>query len=155
MSDCPGHYSHLELALEIINPCFLRDVEDIAQKLCFECSQLLIKFSSHKVQKIMSESSAIQRKAMMQDLFKCQILSCPHCNAAVHKVKLDNGYLSRSGTHVHASTIKKIFSKMRDSDIDLLGFNSKFSRPQDMIMGVLLIPPPSVRPTVITDDSCR
>ena len=47
--------------------------------------------------------------------------------------------------------IEKIFKKISDEDVNFMGFNSKFSRPEWMICKVLAIPPPTVRPSVKHD----
>ena len=49
----------------------------------------------------------------------------------------------------------QIFKRITDNDCELLGFSSKYSRPEWMICTVLPVPPPSVRPSVRQDNNQR
>jgi len=46
----------------------------------------------------------------------------------------------------------EIFKKIDDSDYELMGFNSKYSRPESMIFRYFPISPPAVRPSVKLDN---
>ena len=48
-----------------------------------------------------------------------------------------------------------IFSKISDQDIEFLGFNPKYARPEWMIIQNLAVCPPQVRPSVSVDSSLR
>lgn len=49
----------------------------------------------------------------------------------------------------------EILRRISDEDCITLGFNPKFSRPEWMILTVLPVPPPPVRPSVMMDSSSR
>ena len=49
----------------------------------------------------------------------------------------------------------RIFQKISDEDIELLGLSPKYSRPEWMIINTLAIPPPSIRPSVRQDNNQR
>lgn len=49
----------------------------------------------------------------------------------------------------------QIFKKIKDEDVNYLGFSSTFSRPEWMIITSLAVPPPSVRPSVRQADNQR
>ena len=49
----------------------------------------------------------------------------------------------------------KILSKISDEDVNFMGFNSTFSRPEWMVCQVLAIPPPAIRPSVKHDAQQR
>ena len=51
--------------------------------------------------------------------------------------------------------ILEIFAKIDDDDIEMLGFNKKYSMPQWMIIQNLAVCPPQVRPSVSVDSSLR
>ena len=48
-----------------------------------------------------------------------------------------------------------VLKRISDEDCQLLGFNPKYARPDWMILQVLPIPPPPVRPSVMMDASSR
>lgn len=48
-----------------------------------------------------------------------------------------------------AAKVYEVFKKISDEDVLRLGFNPAYARPEWMVVSVLPIPPPHVRPTVI------
>lgn len=48
-----------------------------------------------------------------------------------------------------------VLKRISDEDCMLLGLNPKYARPDWMILQVLPIPPPPVRPSVMMDTSAR
>ena len=56
---------------------------------------------------------------------------------------------------VTAEKAHEILRRMSDEDCEALGFNVKFSRPDWMILTVLPVPPPPVRPSVMMDSAAR
>ncbi|KAG6556309.1 hypothetical protein Mapa_002251 [Marchantia paleacea] len=54
-----------------------------------------------------------------------------------------------------AEKILSILKRISDEEITLLGLNPKFARPEWLILQVLPIPPPPVRPSVMMDSSAR
>ncbi|KAK4393292.1 DNA-directed RNA polymerase II subunit RPB1 [Sesamum angolense] len=54
-----------------------------------------------------------------------------------------------------AEKVLSILKRITDEDCQLLGLNPKFARPDWMILQVLPIPPPPVRPSVMMDTSSR
>jgi len=51
--------------------------------------------------------------------------------------------------------VLQIFSKISDQDLEFLGFNPKYARPEWMIIQNLAVCPPQVRPSVSVDSSLR
>jgi DNA-directed RNA polymerase II subunit RPB1 len=54
-----------------------------------------------------------------------------------------------------ADRVLSVLKRISDADCQLLGFNPKFARPDWMILEVLPIPPPPVRPSVMMDATSR
>ncbi|KAL0450353.1 UNVERIFIED_CONTAM: DNA-directed RNA polymerase II subunit RPB1 [Sesamum latifolium] len=54
-----------------------------------------------------------------------------------------------------AEKVLSILKRITDEDCQLLGLNPKYARPDWMILQVLPIPPPPVRPSVMMDTSSR
>ncbi|XP_058185181.1 DNA-directed RNA polymerase II subunit RPB1-like isoform X2 [Rhododendron vialii] len=54
-----------------------------------------------------------------------------------------------------AKTVLEVLSRISDEDSELLGLNPLYVRPDWMILQVLPIPPPPVRPSVVMDGSSR
>ena len=56
---------------------------------------------------------------------------------------------------ITAEKAHEILKRISDEDSEALGFNPKYARPDWMIMTVLPVPPPPVRPSVMMDSSAR
>jgi DNA-directed RNA polymerase II subunit RPB1 len=54
-----------------------------------------------------------------------------------------------------AERVLSVLKRISDEDCQLLGLNPKYARPDWMILQVLPIPPPPVRPSVMMDTSSR
>lgn len=54
-----------------------------------------------------------------------------------------------------AEACYKILSQISDEDCRALGFDTRFTRPDWLLVSVLPVPPPPVRPSVMMDSSAR
>lgn len=52
---------------------------------------------------------------------------------------------------ITASEVYIVFKKMVDTDLALLGLSEAYARPEWMILTVLPVPPPPVRPSIAVD----
>lgn len=59
------------------------------------------------------------------------------------------------GDLLNALKVLSVLKRISDEDCQLLGLNPKYARPDWMILQVLPIPPPPVRPSVMMDTSSR
>ena len=67
----------------------------------------------------------------------------------------DNNENEAAIKEISPSEVLRIFSKIPENEIELLGFNPKYSRPEWMIIQNLAVCPPQVRPSVSVDSSLR
>ena len=57
--------------------------------------------------------------------------------------------------YLSADKVLNIFKKISDDDCVALGMNPQFSRPDWMILTILPVPPPPVRPSIMMDSMLR
>lgn len=57
--------------------------------------------------------------------------------------------------YLSAEKVLNIFKKISDEDCIALGMNPQFSRPDWMILTILPVPPPPVRPSIMMDSMLR
>jgi len=54
-----------------------------------------------------------------------------------------------------AEDVLRIFQRISEEEMELMGFNPEWNRPEWMICSVLPVPPPSVRPSIIEESGQR
>ncbi len=54
-----------------------------------------------------------------------------------------------------AEDVLRIFKRISEEDMEVMGFNPKWNRPEWMICTVLPVPPPAVRPSIIEENGQR
>lgn len=72
MTECPGHFGHLELAKPVYHPGFLVQTIKVLRCVCFYCSKLLVSPTNSKIKDIVTKSKGQPRKRMahVYDLIK-------------------------------------------------------------------------------------
>mmetsp|Transcript_21791 Transcript_21791/g.51688 ORF Transcript_21791/g.51688 Transcript_21791/m.51688 type:complete len:1361 (+) Transcript_21791:193-4275(+) len=161
-NDCPGHFGHLELCRPVYHIGFLNTVQKLLRAVCCNCSRLLAPEDDDRI-------IALQRKRAerrMADVVRvCQSykvcseeFGCGHVQPST--VRRDSPpelqfifEFKEKGTVkekqvVDALRAHQIFSKISDAHCQLLGLDPTNCRPEWLLVKVLPIPPPHVRPGV-------
>lgn len=165
-----GNFGHLILA----KPCFHQEFHDMVRQICnlicLKCANLRysiqIKEDKKSKLKVLTRSS---RFSYLTDTVKKQGNECSYCGESLPKVLKDNTailglkaqYLNKDGDkgskgkteyRLTAEYIFKLFKRISDDDAVLMGLNPEMTRPEWLIITVLPIPPPSVRPSVTAEN---
>jgi DNA-directed RNA polymerase beta' subunit len=201
--DDHGNFGHLQLAMPVYNPLFVRQVTDVMRAVCPNCSSLRQPEGIDAYTLVANVRPKDRLKLLLDHVAKT--VNCKQCGSPLPNVVADKSRLfglalqyktktSKSGSASKVSKAKlevnsvepseqssvttkpatavamtasnapeskqpvlpdfvhKVLSRITDQDCETLGMNPKTSRPEWMIFTVLPICPPSVRPTVITDD---
>lgn len=56
---------------------------------------------------------------------------------------------------ISAEDVLRIFQRISEKDMEMLGFNPQWNKPEWMICTVLPVPPPAVRPSIIEENGRR
>ena len=179
---CPGYFGKIDLALPVFNNHFISYVEKILKCVCFRCSNLLLDKSDPNVLKELEGKKGSNRFATCITLssknkkcsynnpcFVLQPTKYVRLNGAA-SIKDKNNiiqiYAEFSQNALKDNKVLKqqnltplicyqILKKIKDEDVDFLGFSHIYSRPEWMIITSLAVPPPSVRPSVRQSDNQR
>ncbi len=164
--NCPGHFGHIELARPVIHPEFAKYIHTLLRATCRRCGRLLLQpdkieknrkrmeaLGKHWIMLKYRFAEAIQKEA-------ASINSCPHCRAPQYKIKFEKPYIfyeERDGILVKLSSaeIRERLERIPDEDLELLGFNPKDARPEWMVLRVLPVVPPAVRPSITLESGDR
>lgn len=172
-NDCPGHFGHTVLAEPVFHYGFLNTLKSILQCVCLQCSKLLIEKSDTLYKKMLNKKPE-QRFKEIKIITKSANY-CYNCGTPVGTIKKEEKESTASirlilereiGTQMVddktgdvIDTVKKtlkiltprdcqnILRNLSDVDCFILGFNSKISRPEDLIIEQFPIPPVIIRPT--------
>ena len=180
--DDPGHFGHIELAHPVFHIGFWNEILSVLRCFCFGCSHRLFAIEDdvryRDIQKI--ENNKKKLHAMM---LICRSSGkgkqCEGCGMRQPKyqrkglqlmVEFPEGaegeggnadmiaQVSASGdrkTNLSATVVEQIFKKISDEDCRRIGLDPTFARPDWMLVKVLPVPPPHVRPSVSMDSVRR
>lgn len=164
---CPGHPGNLELSYPMFHIGYVDSVLRTLRCTCFFCSRLCATTDE------LSQTRDLQGKARLLSLHTMVRgrKRCVHCdmvrptyNRTPLGIKVewpDNMEWSCDeekefcNVPFTAREALSILHHMTDEDITSLGFDLKTSRPEDMILQNLVVPPPIIRPAVYTSEGSR
>lgn len=195
MSDCPGHFGHIELARPVYHIGFIKKVKKILESVCFHCGKLkadvetdplfasVVNSTSTKTaysrlrrfhgtwqvcsKKLVCEADPVKEEdefgGIEEDL-PVGHGGCGHTQPVYRREGLkmyvswkkgkeddeeEGSKLSQADKRpLPASEALQILKKISDDDIELMGLSKLEARPEWMILTVLPVAPPPVRPGV-------
>jgi len=168
---CPGHFGHFRLARPVYYIQFLPFILNILSCICIRCSKLRVdkNYRSHFLKR-KGEVRWREVLAASKEIHRCGQETEDGCGAlqptrfvreGIARIMAewdDDASGSRSGKQTQILEVEyvlRLFRKILDEDVDFIGLNRFWCRPDWMICTVLPIPPPQVRPSVIQDNNQR
>ena len=180
---CPGHFGKIELALPFFNINTIDIVKKILKCVCIRCSNLLVdknnpnllmklknKENGDRFSVIYNESTKIKKCQHNSPCFKLQpnkyekVLAdkiitndtpiAIFADINSEAIKTDEPMVNNK-VKIKPIDCYNIFKRISNDDCEFLGFNHKLCRPEWLILSVLPVPPPCVRPAAIHDNDLR
>ena len=174
-TECPGHFGHIELAKPMYHLSQLNNTLKCLRCMCFSCSVILgnsppppdaadkLEGVPRKLEAAFKKKNPAQRLRNVMEIAKTQ-KHCWACSAAQPSMKRDGLTIQvefKEATEEHEATkmelsaerAHRILKGISDADCMKLGFNPTFCRPDWMIITVLPVPPPQVRPSIRMADT--
>ena len=178
---CPGHFGHIKLAKPVFHAMFFDITRKILKCVCYRCSKTLISSNTtnpdmkNDIQKIMnikdnqSRWNAYFKLCSTNTKIKCcgddGSIGCGARQPSkynkdgpmkiVAEWKDKNEENSKTSLEFTAEDVLRVFKRISEEDMELMGFNPKWNRPEWMICTVLPVPPPAVRPSIIEENGQR
>ena len=170
---CPGHFGHYKLARPVYFIQFFPYVLNVLNCVCVRCSKLLIDKELHKA--VLKRRGEARWRAVLNlcsNIARCGQDTEDGCGAVQPDRYTRDGIARITAEWVNSLTaagqekekvtqvleveyVLRLFRRITDEDVDFLGLNRYWCRPDWMICSVLPIPPPQVRPSVIQDNNQR
>jgi DNA-directed RNA polymerase subunit A' len=162
LKDCTGHFGYIELARPIVHIKFVKQVYDLLRVTCKHCGRIKVpeakmKIYAKKISEVEKESGLdAKRREIKKIILKYkEKSSCPHCNGAQEKIKLEKPYNFYVGEkRVSPIEIRAKLEKIDARDLELLGYSEHF-RPEWTILTVMQIPPATMRPSITLESGER
>lgn len=163
---CPGHFGHVELSTPIIHVSFVKFIHECLNLFCRECGK--IKISNEKIEKYKEKIEKAKREIGIEsEQVYSEIKSeakrnsvCPHCmkrQTSVELSKPTNFFESIEAVMkpLDSSTIRARLELINDDDLKLVGYDPNVMRPEWAILQAILVPPVSVRPSIMLESGIR
>ncbi|MBU2612498.1 MAG: DNA-directed RNA polymerase subunit A' [Nanoarchaeota archaeon] len=145
IKECIGHPGSIDLAKPIIHLKYAQIIEMGLRSFCQECGKLMID------EKDLKKYSPNERAKKAKDSKKC-----PHCQANQEKIKLEKPTsFYRGKTRIFPTEIREMLVRIPDEELKKVGVNSKTCRIEWSILNSLLVPPVTVRPSIILESGER
>lgn len=160
LMNCQGHFGHIDMSFPIYNICYIKQVFKILQCVCMRCSNVLLSDDYKHMYTSIKKVRAILRFKRMYDLIKkqscCTVCKFDQPKWIFDSAKIECIFTDQENTeNISAKIALSILRKIADDDCVLLGFHPIYSHPKNMIIEVLPVPPPVVRPSVMMDPTVR
>lgn len=177
---CPGHFGHIVLAKPVFHAMFFDITRKILKCVCYRCSKILVSPNAtqpdlkQSIQKIMTiKDNQMRWNAYFKLCNTSNKIKCCGddgsigCNAMQPTKYSKDGPMkivaewknkdseSNTDTEFTAEDVLRIFKRISDEDMEIMGFNPKWNKPEWMITTVLPVPPPAVRPSIIEENGQR
>ncbi len=164
VDQCSGHFGHIELAMPVIHIGYVKEIKKLLRSTCSECGRILLPDEErdgylHRMNEILSMGGdPLDTRALAKEVSKKARKNkvCPHCSAEQRKVKLDKPTTFREeNTKLTSKEVRTRLERIPDRDLRPLGINPKVTRPEWMVLTVLLVPPVTVRPSITLESGDR
>jgi len=164
MRDCIGHFGHIELARPIVHVKYIDTVLMFLRCVCKDCSKILVPQDKiDKQAKLLEQVKKYEgttlawRKQVKRFLEGIKnIKKCPHCKAKQKPIKIEKpSVFLEDNKRLSPIEVRARLEKISDLDVELLGLNSKYARPEWMILTLLPVPPVTIRPSITLESGER
>jgi DNA-directed RNA polymerase II subunit RPB1 len=173
MYDCPGYFGHLELAAPMYHCGFIKTVVRVLRCVSYHTSQLLVSkedpryrlgllrakpearlryFTALCASKRLDEATGAPQPSYRLEGVKIVLEFPKPKNADDPAAQVPE---SERRQELSAARCYEILRRIPDADARALGFDPRFTRPDWLLITVLPVPPPPVRPSVLMDSSAR
>ncbi|ODV93810.1 hypothetical protein PACTADRAFT_18443 [Pachysolen tannophilus NRRL Y-2460] len=183
-NECPGHFGHIELARPVFHIGFIPKIKKVCECICMHCGKLLLDETNPLFAQAVKVRDPKKRFHAVWSLCKTKMVceaDIPQENENGDVTQIARGGCGNTQPTVRKDGLKlwgtwkknvdeadqperrlltpaeilNVFKHISPEDCKKLGFNEDYARPEWMIITVLPVPPPAVRPSVQVNDTAR
>ena len=159
---CPGHMGKIDLAVPVYHVGFLKTIKKFLECVCYTCARFRLLPSDPKYKRL---KYVKDRFFHAWDNAKSKGV-CPYSDCESQLLPLRRSGISlyfdpkkidkkRDRIPLSAAAAREILERISDDTCRLIGLDPINARPEWMILTVLPVPPPCVRPSVCMDFNGR
>ena len=168
---CPGYFGHYQTCMPVYNIGFLETIRKILSCVCVRCGKLYIDRDSTEGRRVLNlpmKTRFAEVYGQSSKIQMCGSNSGDGCGAVRPRAIVKEGVATmvaeyRMGERgdervrrpLAVSHVREILQKITDDDLEFMGFDPRWSRPDWMITDVIPVPPPYIRPSVKFDNNQR
>lgn len=144
---CPGHFGYIELVEYVFHISWVTNVIHWLKCICFHCGTIIIKDD------IDASYLDVPRNKLMHQYVKKLHTKCPHCEQKQPKYSWnkDKQQILMNNAPYDNEDILRHLNNVTDEKVAEL----KMSHPRGMLLKILPVPPPNVRPPIMAGDTIR
>ena len=166
---CPGYFGHIELARPVFHIQFLDLILFTLKSTCIKCSRILLDVNDELIEIITKLDNKKRNAYVATHCAKGK--TCFYCGSlqpnkfvkegvaklyAIWKnLNLENITPEDKKQHLNVEFVLKQFRRITDNDCFIMGFDTKWCRPEWFICINLPVPPPTVRPSIKQSNNTR
>ncbi|MBU2615983.1 MAG: DNA-directed RNA polymerase subunit A', partial [Nanoarchaeota archaeon] len=145
LKECLGHPGSIDLARPVMHLKYVPVIEICLRSFCKDCHRLMV------TEKEFEKNAPSQRVKKAKDCKKC-----PWCNVSQERVKVDKPTtFYRGKTRIFPIEIRETLSNIPADELAKAGINPKDFQPEWAVLTLLLVPPVTVRPSIILESGER
>jgi DNA-directed RNA polymerase subunit A' len=153
VSECPGHFGIIELAMPVIHVGYAKEIKRLLQGTCRACGRKLPDAPSMRSEAISDGEDGAPAPRPREPK---EERVCPHCHEVQQRIILDKPTTFRENGHkITPKEVRARLERIPDEDVRAMDLNPKFGRPEWMVLTVLPVPPVQVRPSITLDSGER
>ena len=183
MAECPGHFGHIELAKPVFHIGFIAKIKKVCESVCMHCGKLLLDETNPQMAQAIRIRDPKKRFNAVWSICKTKMVcetdiqddenpdapkrgGCGHTQPQIRRdgLKLWGTWKNNKQFEENdqperrlltPSEILSVLKHISPQDCHRLGFNEDYARPEWMLITVLPVPPPPVRPSIAFNDTAR
>ncbi|KAK9865213.1 hypothetical protein WJX84_010418 [Apatococcus fuscideae] len=148
LQDCTGHFGHVKLALPVFHIGYHKDTIQLLQCICKTCSRVLLQEDDQRTR--LRKATGVLK--IIHEKYSKNVAEfnryMEEFSDAVEQNDQIQPYLSKIADDLNPLRALSLFKAVRDQDCELLDLGS---RPENLIMTHVPVPPVCIRPSVEMD----
>ncbi|EQB60117.1 rna polymerase ii largest subunit [Vairimorpha apis BRL 01] len=158
---CPGHFGHIELTRPMFHVGYMNKVKKILESVCFYCSKIkvdkkILKPDLNSVWNYCKSKTTCEGENTPDGYTGCGNKQPLIKKEGLGLVAFMKGEENSDGKVIlNGERVLSILKKISEQDANYMGFDFVNSKPEWLILTVLLVPPPSVRPSIVMEGMLR